>query len=125
MISYDLDEARKVLRLDLRKVRKADIAMTWTIDLVRRRPSLCQWDWIVDFRGAFDDDAEASHLSRVAAAFTMPREPAWSLLISLDPYLYLWAQAMDAQFPNRKHLVVTTREEADLKLRQVRRAVIA
>lgn len=122
MIRYDLDEARKLLNLDLREVRRAVTAMTWAIDLVQRDPGVSQWDWIIDFRGAFDDDAEVSHLSRLAAVFPPVENPAWSFLISRDPYLYLLAQAMDGLFPNRKHLVVTTPDEADLALRRVRGA---
>jgi hypothetical protein len=120
LIRYDLDEARKVLILDLREVRRANIAMAWAIDLVQRDPGVCQCDWIIDLRGAFDDDAEASHLSRLAAVFPPVEHPAWSFLISRDPYLYLLAQAMDGLFPNRKHVVVTTPDEADLALRRVR-----
>lgn len=108
------------MNLDLRMVRRANIAMAWTIDLVQRDARVCQWDWIIDFRDAFDDDAEVSHLSRLAAVFPPVNEPAWSFLISRDPYLYLLAQAMDGLFPNRKHLVVTTPDEADLALRRVR-----
>jgi hypothetical protein len=124
LIKCEFDTSRRIVRLDLRQVTRADTAANWVVDLARREPLYCQWDWIVDLRGAFDD-AGPQHMSRLAAAFLTPRRPVWSILISHDPYLYLWAQAMDAQFPNRRHVIASSPEEAGLKLRQARRTVDA
>ena len=63
----------------------------------------------------------ASRSGSPVSSFCLIREDA--LAIARDPSFGLWARSMDFQFPNRKHQVVHTPEEAEALLRRLRTEV--
>lgn len=118
---YEIDEAARILRLDLVSAGSADKVLTATLALITERPELCSWDWIVEC-DPMPDDATVQHLAKLAEAWGPPPElEAVTVFITQDPLLHLWARVMDFQFVRRKHLIERDVEAAQ-RLMQRRRA---
>lgn len=101
----EIDEANKILLLDLVSAGSADRVLEATIDLITLRPELCGWDWIVECE-PIPDDATIQHLSRLAEAWgPPPAVEAVTVFVTQDRLLYLWARVLDFQFVRRKHMI--------------------
>ncbi len=102
---YEIDEANRVLMLDLVSAGSADRVLTATVDLITQRPELCSWDWIVECE-PITDDATVQHLAKLAEAWgTPPLVEAVTVFVTNDRMLHLWARVLDFQFVRRKHFI--------------------
>ena len=70
---YEIDEAARILWLDLVSAGSADKVLTATVNLITERPELCSWDWIVECE-PMPDDATIQHLGKLADAWGRRRE---------------------------------------------------
>ncbi|WP_426016176.1 hypothetical protein [Brevundimonas sp. DWR2-3-1b1] len=102
---YEIDEAARILWLDLVSAGSADKVLTATVNLITGRPELCSWDWIVECE-PMPDDATIQHLGKLAEAWgPPPSDEAVTVFVTHDRLLYLWARVLDFQFVRRKHLI--------------------
>lgn len=102
---YEIDEANRVLMLDLVSAGSADRVLKATVDLITQRPELCSWDWIVECE-PMTDDATVQHLAKLAEAWgTPPLVEAVTIFVTNDRMLHLWARVLDFQFVRRKHFI--------------------
>ncbi|KQR61379.1 hypothetical protein [Brevundimonas sp. Leaf168] len=102
---YEIDEAKRVLMLDLVSAGSADRVLKATVDLITQRPELCSWDWIVECE-PMTDDATVQHLAKLAEAWgTPPLVEAVTIFVTNDRMLHLWARVLDFQFVRRKHFI--------------------
>lgn len=102
---YEIDEANRVLMLDLVSAGSADRVLKATVDLITQRPELCSWDWIVECE-PMTDDATVQHLAKLAEAWgTPPLGEAVTVFVTNDRMLHLWARVLDFQFVRRKHFI--------------------
>lgn len=102
---YEIDEANRVLMLDLVSAGSADRVLKATVDLITQRPELCSWDWIVECE-PMTDDATVQHLAKLAEAWgTPPLVEAVTVFVTNDRMLHLWARVLDFQFVRRKHFI--------------------
>lgn len=102
---YEIDEANRVLMLDLVSAGSADRVLKATVDLITQRPELCSWDWIVECE-PITDDATVQHLAKLAEAWgTPPLVEAVTVFVTNDRMLHLWARVLDFQFVRRKHFI--------------------
>ena len=100
-----MDEANRVLMLDLVSAGSADRVLKATVDLITQRPELCSWDWIVECE-PMTDDATVQHLAKLAEAWgTPPLVEAVTVFVTNDRMLHLWARVLDFQFVRRKHFI--------------------
>jgi hypothetical protein len=91
--------------------------------LIRDLPQLVDYDTIHNFMD-FDEAPSNADVTEIAACYG-ERIPAdgrtrISCIASPDPNYRLWAPALDHFFPQRRHLAVTTLEEAWAELRAIR-----
>lgn len=102
---YEIDEANRILMLDLVSAGSADRVLKATVDLITQRPELCSWDWIVECE-PMTDDATVQHLAKLAEAWgTPPLVEAVTVFVTNDRMLHLWARVLDFQFVRRKHFI--------------------
>ena len=102
---YEIDEANRVLMLDLVSAGSADRVLKATVDLITQRPELCSWDWIVECE-PMTDYATVQHLAKLAEAWgTPPLVEAVTVFVTHDRMLHLWARVLDFQFVRRKHFI--------------------
>ncbi|WP_284877975.1 hypothetical protein [Brevundimonas sp. MEB006b] len=102
---YEIDEANRVLMLDLVSAGSADRVLKATVDLITQRPELCSWDWIVECE-PMTEDATVQHLAKLAEAWgTPPPVEAVTVFVTNDRMLHLWARVLDFQFVRRKHFI--------------------
>lgn len=102
---YEIDEANRVLMLDLVSAGSADRVLKATVNLITQRPELCSWDWIVECE-PMTDDATVQHLAKLAEAWgTPPLVEAVTVFVTHDRMLHLWARVLDFQFVRRKHFI--------------------
>lgn len=102
---YEIDEANRVLMLDLVSAGSADRVLKATVDLITQRPELCSWDWIVECE-PMTDDATVQHLAKLAEAWGPPPSvEAVTVFVTNDRMLHLWARVLDFQFVRRKHFI--------------------
>ena len=102
---YEIDEASKVLMLDLVSAGSADRVLKATVDLITQRPELCSWDWIVECE-PMTDDATVQHLAKLADSWgAPPLVEAVTVFVTNDRMLHLWARVLDFQFVRRKHFI--------------------
>jgi hypothetical protein len=114
-----IDADRRVLLTSGEGVRGPDLADA-TIRAVTERPDLADWDWINDLRDPVEDSS-GEDIVRIAAAFdAVSTSPSWTVFVSRDPNLRLWAQVMDHQFRHRRHLVADSPETAAALLDRTR-----
>jgi len=67
-LRYEIDEANRILMLELVSAGSADRVLKATVDLITQRPELCSWDWIVECE-PMTDDATVQHLAKLAEAW--------------------------------------------------------
>jgi len=104
-LRYEIDEANRVLMLDLVSAGSADRVLKATVDLITHRPELCSWDWIVECE-PMTDDATVQHLTKLAEAWGPPPSvEAVTVFVTNDRMLHLWARVLDFQFVRRKHFI--------------------
>lgn len=104
-MQYEIDEQARILWMDLVSAGSADKVLTATLALIKARPELCSWDWIVECQ-PLPNDATVDHLSKLAQAWgAPPTVEALTVFVTQDRLLHLWARVMDFQFLRRKHLV--------------------
>ncbi len=102
---YEIDEANRILMLELVSAGSADRVLKATVDLITQRPELCSWDWIVECE-PMTDDATVQHLAKLAQAWgTPPLVEAVTVFVTNDRMLHLWARVLDFQFVRRKHFI--------------------
>ena len=81
-------------------------------EAVRARPALADWDWINDLRHPVEDSS-ADDIPKLAEVFDpVSTRPTWTVLVSHDPGLAMWAKVMDHQFKFRRHLTASSIEAA-------------
>ena len=103
-IRHQLDEARRRILLSGDGADGGREVIAFVMGQLQVRPELLDWDWIIDLSqasglvGNADVDA-ASNL------FSGQGEAAWTVFVSSDPNLAVWARLMDHQFPLRRHLI--------------------
>lgn len=82
------------------------------IQALADRPEIADWDWVNDLREPIEDSSN-DDITRIAAAFdAVSTVPTFTIFVTPDPNLRLWAQVMDHQFKHRRHLTVDTPEAA-------------
>ena len=119
---YRIEDDVRVFHLDLNSGVSAAKALEKALDVIKIRPDLWGWDWIVQAR-ITPADASFEQIGRLARVFyTPPEDEVLSVLVSHDGSLPLWARVMDFQFPRRRHVVVATLEEAHERIRKHRMA---
>lgn len=122
MLRHRIDDAERILHLDLNTGISAQRALDQSMALLRAMPDLWNWDWIVEAR-IVPVDASVGQIERLTSLFRYPERKAVTVLASHDRFLHLWARVMDFQFPGRKHLVVSNAADA-LRLIGQRRATV-
>ena len=91
------------------------------IQALADRPEIADWDWVNDLREPVEDSSH-DDIIRIAAAFdAVSTVPTFTVFVTPDQNLRLWAQVMDHQFRHRRHLIAET-PEAALALLDRRRA---
>ena len=76
------------------------------------RPEIADWDWVNDLREPIEDSSN-DDIVRIAAAFdAVSTVPTFTVFVTPDQNLSLWAQVMDHQFRQRRHLIADTPEAA-------------
>lgn len=109
-ITY-LDDLRRVVMIVGEGTRGPDLAR-FTIEAVRARPELADWDWINDLTHPVEDSS-AEDIPMIAEAFDpLSTRTSWTVFVTRDPGLALWAQVMDHQFRFRRHMVAPSIEAA-------------
>ena len=63
-MQYEIDEQARILWMDLVSAGSADKVLTATLALIKARPELCSWDWIVECE-PMTDDATVQHLAKL------------------------------------------------------------
>ena len=90
------------------------------IRAVTERPEIADWDWINDLRIPVEDSS-SDDIVRIGAAFdAVSTVPAWTVFVTRDPNLGLWARVMDHQFKHRRHLIADSPEAAAVLLERKR-----
>ena len=72
---------------------------------------LIDWDWIIDLSQA-TGEVRNEDVDEAARLFAGQDEPAWTVFVSADPNLPLWARVMDHQFSKRLHLTAPDADAA-------------
>jgi len=109
-VQHWIDETDRVLHLDLGGELTAAPVIDWIQALMRDRPELRTWDWIIDARN-LPADFGVDHVAHLSVAYRasdahVDGSGAVVALVTDDRYLHLWAQVMDFQFPGRRHQTV-------------------
>ena len=82
------------------------------LQLVKRRPTLVNWDWIIDLREP-SLASTADELSELVALFdTTTGDTRSTIFISTDAALYDWCARLSRMVRNRRHLVVSAIADA-------------
>jgi len=119
-VRYRIDEEAQLLHLDLNSGVSAETALGEALAIIKVRPDLWSWDWIVEAETT-PWDASFEQIARLAGALdTPPPAEALTMLVSQDASLHLWARVMDFQFLRRRHIVVRSIEEALVQIRRHR-----
>ena len=114
-----IDAQRRVLLTSGQGARGPQLADA-TIRAVVERPELANWDWINHLQATVEDSS-GEDIARIAAAFDpLSTGPCWTVFVSRDPNLRLWAQVMDHQFKHRRHLFADSPEAAAALLDRTR-----
>lgn len=117
---YQIDEEARLFHLDLNSGVSAETALGEVLAIIKARPELWGWDWIVE-ADTTPCDASFEQIARLASAFdTPPSFEVLTLLVSRDASLPMWARVMDFQFPRRRHVVVLSLDEARDEIRRHR-----
>lgn len=106
-----LDAERRVLLTPgagMRGPRLTDLVIQALAD----RPEIADWDWVNDLREPIEDSS-SDDIVPIAAAFdAVSAVPTWTVFVTRDSNLRLWAQVMDHQFKHRRHLIAESPEAA-------------
>ena len=117
-----IDAPSRTLTLKLEDGKSARRALEIAFDLLRNKPYLWDWDWIVEAQRV-PDDASVQQIADLARIQPITGRQAITTLVSQDRYLHLWARVMDFQFPSRTHRVVGTIAAARAAIRLHGRAL--
>lgn len=119
-----IDEANRRVLITSPDGTSGQAATRIIVDMARQRPELVGWDWIHDVRRALGD-VSVEDISQVARAFADPPPgDTFTIFVSTDPHLGIWARAMDFEFVRRRHLCAPTPEAAIALLERHRAATI-
>ena len=118
-MNYTIDDDRRLLTITLSGTVAGREFARFARDLYDSRPELFDYDCISDLL-AFEGDVASADLDLVHELYAAQPErsgPARpGVFVTLDSNFHLWASALDAQFPGRKHYVATSLEGAFLRL---------
>lgn len=122
-IRQNLDEGlQRVWLTVLPAPQTATVAET-VLRLIRQRPILGSWDWIIDLR-APHEKATPDELDQIATAFNAARsKQSYTIFISADPLTRDRCTLMDTKFLDRRNLVARTPEEAESLLPRSMRSI--
>lgn len=114
-IAHHVDETGRILHLRLSGAVSGNQFRDFASEFYGRRPELFDFICILDLL-QFDGDVSHPDLAPLQANYASvrgkdgPTRPGF--IITRDPHFHLWAAALDAQFPGRKHYVVDSLAEA-------------
>ena len=82
------------------------------LQLVKVRPALTDWDWVVDLRNP-SAASNKEELEQLVAVFNnASADMRYTVFISTDPGLYDWCARLGRMVGNRRHLVVSGMADA-------------
>ena len=110
-IRHELDEGRRRLHLTGDGGSGGRDVVAFTTEQLAARPELIEWDWIIDLSQA-TGEVRNEDVDEAARLFAGQDEPAWTVFVSADPNLPLWARVMDHQFSKRLHLTAPDADAA-------------
>ncbi|MHB8529673.1 MAG: hypothetical protein ACYC8V_09215 [Caulobacteraceae bacterium] len=118
-VRYEIDDHRRRLSMALSGTVNGREFSDFLCDLYGARVELFDYECLVDML-AYEGDLTAADLiplQRIYAARPGPRPASRpGVTVTSDPNFHLWAAALDAQFPGRKHYVAASLEEACARL---------
>jgi hypothetical protein len=121
-IRHTVDDARRLLEIELSGVVSGREFVKFSCDLYGSRVELFDYDCILNllqYEGEVDY-ADLNPLQQIYAGQPQnPASPRPGIIITLDANFHLWAAALDAQFPGRKHYVASSLEEAFSRLERL------
>lgn len=81
--------------------------------VVKERPALADWNWIIDDQGPMDD-VDAAGMSRIGEALVQlsqdPQRRTHTVVVTRDPFFATWARVIDLNYGARKHHPAPTLE---------------
>lgn len=127
-IRHSIDEAHRVLLITIAGPVTGPDFVAYTSRLYGERADLFAYDCVVDLR-EYDGDIGYADLDGLQMMYAQATPGAGSerpgFIVTSDPNFHLWASALDAQFPGRKHYVTSSLEAAFAGLERLRTAAAA
>lgn len=116
---HRIDDGGRVFHLELTG-GTARRLLDEVLAVVKARPDLWAWDWIV-YTPVLPEDASIDQIAQLAQLYAdAAKAEVLTIFVSHDPSLHLWARVMDFQFRPRKHVVVATLQAAEARLERER-----
>jgi hypothetical protein len=124
-IRHTVDDARRLLEIELSGVVTGREFVTFSSNLYGSRVELFDYDCILNLL-EYEGEVGYADLNPLQQIYAdqpqSPASPRPGIIVTLDANFHLWAAALDAQFPGRKHYVVSSLEEAFARLESLHRS---
>jgi hypothetical protein len=121
-IRHTVDDVRRLLEIELSGVVTGPEFVTFSRNLYGSRAELFDYDCILNLL-EYEGEVGYADLNPLQQIYAdkpqYPASPRPGIIITLDSNFHLWAAALDAQFPGRKHYVVPSLEEALSRLERL------
>ena len=105
-MTAETDEARQRVIVTVPDGTRWAAFHPFVLDLVKTRPALTDWNWIIDDQGPMDD-VDVAGMAAIGAAFRQltadPRRPKFTITVTTDRFFANWARVIDLHYGVRRH----------------------